>query len=155
MRNEDRLRAHCRMWLNAYLPAPATFTAVEHGIMYGGDKLARAKQAQRLKAQGVKNGIGDIFIFAPGRFFNVELKVGRNTASDAQLEWAQQIQACGFVAQVVRSVSELHAILRSGGIVFDPLAEAEAARHDRELALPTVTPPRRRRVDPLDMAVEL
>jgi len=56
-------------------------------------------EAVKLKAQGVKAGVHDLFLPVPmhglpGKW--VELKVDNNKASEAQIEWGDKMQKMGY-----------------------------------------------------------
>jgi len=131
---EARLRARCRMWLDQFLPSPGTFTAIEHGRAHSGTPAQRAREWQRLKAQGVKTGLSDIMIWYRGRFIGVELKAGTNTASAAQEDFGRAMIANGFQWSVVRSVEGLATVLHQHGVPLSLTAPHVASGYDRELA---------------------
>lgn len=134
---EARLRARCRMWLDQCLPAPAVWSSIEHGRKHTGTPEQRAREWQRLKAQGVRPGLADVMIWLCGRFIGIELKAGRNTTSEAQDAWGAAIRTLGHGYYVVRSVSELASILTRSGVALTPSALSLADAHDRELACET------------------
>lgn len=135
MRPEDRLRSRCRMYLNQALPPPLFYSAIEHGRKHGGDDFQRAKEWSRLKAQGVKTGLADIFIWAPRRFIAIELKAGKNDTSDKQDQFAAAMVANAHHYHVVRSVAELDVILRIYAPIL-PSMRIAALGYDAELSAP-------------------
>ena len=139
MRPEDRFRARCRMYLDAALPAPGWFTAIEHGRKHGGSDQQRMAEWSRMKAQGVKVGIADLMIVYRGRVLWAELKVGKNKPSEAQVGFAEAMEANEFSWRVIRSVTALHEYLEDIGLPVNPVHFALAQGHDRELA--TEPPP--------------
>lgn len=136
MRPEDRLRARCRMFLNEALPAPAFWSSIEHGQKLSGDKVQRARQWGRLKAQGIKTGLADIFIWWSGKFIGVELKVGDNDTSDAQDDFADAMRDNGFQCHTIRSVIALDELLRQVGMDIPRSMQIAAAGHDAALTQP-------------------
>ena len=145
MRPEDRLRARCRMWLDQFLPPPGTWSAIEHGRQHSGTPEQRAREWQRLKAQGVKVGLPDLMIWFNGRFIGCELKAGKNTTSAHQEEFGRAMAANGFVWVVIRSVEALATVLHQHGIPLPLAASQVATEYDRILATPepVKTPSRR------------
>lgn len=60
-------------------------------------------EAARLKRQGVKAGVPDIFLPVPRGRYNglwIELKSGRNTATSKQKEWIKRLREQGYAAEV-------------------------------------------------------
>ena len=127
MQPEARLRARCAMLLKSHMAPPCWFTSVEHGRKHAGTPQQRAAEWTRLKGQGVKAGIGDMLVLAPGYALWLELKAGANTQSDAQLAMQNAMAFLGHGYSVVRSVEQLVDVLEAHGI---PL------RHDGMLAVP-------------------
>ena len=72
MRPEDRLQSRCRMFLDSHLSPPCWWSSIGH------EKKQTLIQGQMQKAKGIRRGLPDIMIWAPGYFLGVELKVGRN-----------------------------------------------------------------------------
>lgn len=59
--------------------------------------------AARLKAEGVKAGVPDICLAYPvGKYHGLylELKYGKNTASEAQAEWLEALTNQGYCAAI-------------------------------------------------------
>ena len=82
-----------------------------------------------MKAKGMKAGIPDCMILQPFRKYGdvdgfsgqawqtvnglaLELKVGKNKPTPAQLEWADKLRACSWRVEVCRSMDEVLAVLR-------------------------------------------
>ena len=82
-----------------------------------------------MKAKGMKAGIPDCMILQPFRKYGdvdgfsgqawqtvnglaLELKVGKNKPTSAQLEWAGKLRACSWRVEVCRSMDEVLAVLR-------------------------------------------
>jgi len=140
---EARLRARCAMLLGAHLAPPCWFTSVEHGRKHAGTPQQRAAEWTRLQAQGVKAGIGDMLILAPGYALWLELKAGANKQSDAQLAMQNAMAALGHGYAVVRSVEQLVDVLDQHGIPLLAGARVAALRHDGMLAVPVARKPAR------------
>jgi hypothetical protein len=67
-----------------------------YAVPNGGKRNAR--EAARLKAQGVKSGVNDLVLpIASGGFggLYIELKVGKNTLTDSQLDFHQRAREGG------------------------------------------------------------
>ena len=66
--------------------------------------------AVKLKRMGVKAGVPDVMVFNPGIYhagLAIELKVGKNKPSDKQVQWMDDLQACGWATAVCRSIDEV------------------------------------------------
>ena len=128
------------MYLKAALPPPPTafFSAIEHGRLHTGDEYQRMKEWQRMKGQGVKQGLCDLFIIAWGRFIAVELKKTTGL-SDAQKAFRDACQANGQAHVVCRSVVELDAALRAIGLPIPRSMALAAMSHDAALSVPEPT----------------
>ena len=85
------------MWIEPRIPA----LRLLHAIPNGG-KRDKATAA-RLKAEGVKPGVPDLFLPVPSGAHHgcyIELKAGRNTISDYQEEWIDALRAQGYFVDV-------------------------------------------------------
>ena len=143
MRPEDRLRARCRMYLDAALPAPGWFSSIEMGRKHHGTEQQRMAEWARLKAQGCRVGIADILVIYVGQLIGVELKVGRNKASDQQEAFGAMMEVNGFRWRVIKSVCELHDYLVKSGIPIARSMFLAAVAHDAALAQPEPVKARR------------
>lgn len=96
----------------------------------GGKRTART--GALMKSMGAKAGIADVLIFTPfidpgedecDRHLNdirgnwitglaIELKVGKNKPTPAQLKWHEDLRRCGWRVNVCRTVDEVLAVLR-------------------------------------------
>lgn len=133
---EARLRARCAMLLRSHLAPPCWFTSIEHGRRHHGTAEQRAREWQKLAVAGVKQGVADVLILAPGYAFMVELKSATGRQSDAQLAMQQAMAALGHGYAVVRSVEQLVDVLEQHGITLLAGARVAALRHDGMLAAP-------------------
>ena len=135
MRPEDRLRARCRLFLDGALLPPCFYTAIEHGLKMRGTQEERERAWGRLKAQGVKTGLADLFVWAPGYFHAIELKSGKNDTTDAQDVFRDALKAMGHGYEVARSVTQLGDALAANLIPLAANWRIQAAHHDAALAV--------------------
>lgn len=78
-----------------------------HAIPNGG--LRNKYVAHKLKAEGVRAGIWDVFLpYAVGEWHGLylEFKYGTNKLTESQVEYAEYLKSAGFCAHVVRSADE-------------------------------------------------
>lgn len=130
---EARLRSRCRLFLTSHLMHPCWFTAIEHGRKHHGTAEQRAREWQHMQAQGVKRGIGDILVLAPGYCCFIELKAGANKQSDSQYAFQAVMAALGHGYAVCRSVEQLAHALSERGIPLGPGWRLAAQHHDAAL----------------------
>ena len=90
----------------------------------GGNRTART--GALMKSMGAKAGVPDVLIFSGSTVRNadgvnmigwgppvaIELKVGKNKPTPAQLKWHEDLRACGWRVEVCRTVDEVLAVLR-------------------------------------------
>ena len=72
-----------------------------HHIPNGGSR--NKQEAANLKKQGVKSGVPDIFLPVPrGKYHGlyIEMKAGKNKATDNQSKWLEALNNQGYVAVV-------------------------------------------------------
>lgn len=127
MQPEARLQSRCRMLLDGHLQPPCWWSSVGH------ERKQTLAQGQMQKARGIKRGLPDVMIWAPGYFLGVELKCGRNDTTDAQDGFAQAMAALGHGYAVVRSVEQLGEALERHGIPLAPGWRVAAMHHDAAL----------------------
>jgi len=132
MRPEDRLQARCRMFLDAHLVRPCWWSSVGH------ERKQTLRQGQLQKARGIKRGLPDMMVWAPGYFCGIELKAGKNDTTDAQDGFAAAMAALQHGYAVVRSVEQLGDALEARGIPLAPGWRIKAQLHD--MALDTALP---------------
>lgn len=133
MQPEARLRSRCRMFLTSHLLHPCWFTAIEHGRKHAGTAEQRARQWQHLQSQGVKQGVADVLILAPGFALMAELKAGANKQSEAQVAMQRVMEALQHGYAVCRSVEQLGEALQRHGIPLAPNWRLAAMHHDAAL----------------------
>lgn len=130
MRPEERLQSRCRLFLDAHLLRPCWWSSIGH------EKKQTLRQGQMQKARGIRRGLPDIMLWAPGYFLGVELKAGKNDTTDAQDGFAQAMAACQHGYAVVRSVEALGEALERHGIPLAPGWRVAAMHHDAALEAP-------------------
>jgi hypothetical protein len=124
MRAEDALQKAVATLLDH---SGLVWSATANGAFLQGNAQQRAIRGMRMKQHGIKNGLPDILIFEPEGLMSVskrngfgdrksglaiELKVGKNKQTPAQLEWADKLRGCGWRVEVCRSLDEVLAVLR-------------------------------------------
>lgn len=154
MRPEDRLRSRLRMYLDKVVPAPpeAMWSSIEHGRLHRGTDEERAREWQRLKAQGVKTGLFDAEI-AWRNIIAIELKWGKNTLSSDQRKMRDAWVNNGGKHIEARSVVEVDAALRALGLPVPRSMQIYAAEQDAALSQPEKRP-RRARTWPTEAEAE-
>jgi hypothetical protein len=145
MRPEDRLQSRCRMFLDSHMLPPCWWSSIGH------EKKQTLRQGQMQKARGIRRGLPDVMIWAPGYFLGVELKAGKNTTTDAQDGFAQAMARNQFGYEVIRSVEQLGEALQRHGIPLAANWRLAAQHHDAAFDVPTKghnKPPRTRTTKP-------
>lgn len=87
-----------------------------NGAMLGGDSKLRAIQVARLKRQGMKPGVSDLFVMIPrGPFAGlwVEMKRHGGKATEEQLSFLERARAVGYSAQVAEGADNATEIIRA------------------------------------------
>jgi hypothetical protein len=130
------------MFCVSHLRPPTVWTAIEHGRKHSGTATQRASEWMRLKRKGVKAGLPDLWFLTLGRLLCVELKAGKNDATDAQDAFGAALNAIGHGYIVVRSVEQLGEALDACAIPLAAGWRMAAQNHDR--ALDTVPKPTRK-----------
>ena len=103
------------MWLSVSMPElPVQGSAA--GAYLAGTRRQRAKQAAAMKAKGVSAGYPDLMVHYPGgsgeHGLGIELKVGSNAQTQAQLLWEAKLKAAGYAYVVAKSVEEAKRLVR-------------------------------------------
>ena len=107
-RTETELQIAVAHFLELALAPHVYYTAIGHG---GGGRVRGAI----LKAMGLKPGAPDLLFVRPsdGRACFIELKAKRGTTSDAQDKTHDDINLCGGLVSVCRSVEAVEICLRA------------------------------------------
>jgi len=121
MRNhkEDDLQAACIKWIRYAYPDIVCFS-----IPNGGKR--NAIEAARMKHTGTLPGVADLFVmkskeepssFNPERYIHIwhglfiEMKVGKNTQSECQSDFAAAAMAGGYKYSICRSFDEFKTVI--------------------------------------------
>ena len=122
---EEQLQMVVVEYLSQALEGNSTFFAVPNG----GKRNFR--EAQRLKAAGVRAGVPDMIVINDGRAIGIELKVGKNKPTEVQLAFHEQLKHARVPVSVCRSVDEVEAALRAAGVPLRATVEAPIIRSMR------------------------
>jgi len=77
--------------------------------------LRNIKVAAKLKREGVKAGVADLFIALSNGIYNglfIEVKVGKNRQQPNQKIFEQKVKENGFQYKIVRSIDEMVAVIK-------------------------------------------
>lgn len=101
---ESELQKTCVRWFGYQYPgyAPLLFA-----VPNGGKR--NAKEAARLKAEGVRAGVTDLILLVPNNDYPalcIELKTKQGKPSDLQIEWQKAAQNVGNKVVTCRSIDE-------------------------------------------------
>ena len=108
--SEEMIQIAVAQFLDLALPNDAVWFHVPNGGQRHG------AVAGKLKAQGVKPGVPDIFILYQGKVFFIELKSSAGVLSDAQSVMQIRLSAAGAdVKAIARSVDEVFHYLAAQG----------------------------------------
>jgi len=130
MRPEERFQSRVRMFLDACLVRPCWWSSVGH------ERKQTLRQGQLQKARGIRRGLPDVMVWAPGYFLGLELKAGKNAATDAQEAFGAAMAALGHGYAVVRSVEQLGEALAERGIPLAANWRLACQHHDAALDAP-------------------
>ena len=73
--------------------------AVPNGGVRGGNPRQRTINGLRLKQEGVRNGVPDIFLAVPKGIYHglfIEMKHGKNVMSEDQVKWKDKLLSFGY-----------------------------------------------------------
>ena len=96
------------------VPALELLMAIPNGAYYGG----HWSTANKMKEEGVKKGVPDVFLPVPMLYTNegqatdmkaglwIEMKAGKNKPSDEQYWWIEQLEEMGYRVEVCYSSQE-------------------------------------------------
>lgn len=119
---EEALQMAVIKFLKLALEGNSEFFAVPNGGKRG------FREAQRLKAAGVKAGVPDLIVINDGRAIGIELKAGKTPLSDAQKEYHERLRRARVPVSVCRSVEEVESALRRAGVPLRATVEAPVLR---------------------------
>lgn len=126
-RTEDNIQASIISYLARALPADSYFSAIPNGAVLAGDRIARGKQMNRMKATGLRPGAPDLFILARGQFIAIEVKSATGRLAEAQKDAGDKIAHAGGLWTVARSVEDVERFLRANGVTLHATVLREAA----------------------------
>lgn len=103
--SEHRIQKAYFQWLRYKLPRvePLAFSVPNGGYRF-------IATAARLKAEGVKAGVPDIFIAYPQKSFHglfMELKTERGRPTKQQLQWLERLGSKGYMAMLCKGLDAL------------------------------------------------
>ena len=99
------------------IPSLKLLMAIPNGASYGGGG-GRWSIAKRMKDEGVKKGVPDVFLPVPMTYVSegqvtdmkaglwIEMKAGKNKPSDEQNWWIEQLEDMGYRVEVCYSSQE-------------------------------------------------
>lgn len=76
--------------------------------------------AKKLKAEGVKRGVADLFIYQASKEYHglfIEVKTAKGTQSPYQKDFQKLAQLAGYKYELVRSLDETINVLKNYGII--------------------------------------
>ena len=123
---EARFQAFTCRFLDRVVIPPMWFTSIEHAAS---DMRNMGRRAS-LQARGVVFGCPDLTVMQPGAQCWLELKRGKNQATEAQKATHKAMQLAGQSVFVVRTMSEVLAALRLSGFRLHDNAENLAVEYE-------------------------
>ena len=89
---------------------------VPNGSVLAGNKSARARQMNALKADGLKVGFPDLSIYnSEGRIGHIEVKTEKGRQSEAQKTCQAILESMGHLYAIARSVDDVDEALKAWG----------------------------------------
>lgn len=131
---EHQLQTAAYAYLRKALPPEALVWSTDHA----GKRSVAA--GARMKQRGIIPGISDMFVFWRGTLVALELKSGRNGATDAQDVFGHAVMDNGGRYYVVNSLEHIEAYLRHVGI---PLRATMLTAVERDALLAAPKAPRK------------
>lgn len=131
---EHQFQCAAYAYLRKALPADALVWSTDHA-----GKRSPAAGA-RMKQRGIIPGISDMFIFWRGTLVALELKAGRNAATEAQDVFGSTITDNGGHYCVVNSLEQIECVLRDVGF---PLRATTLTAAERDALLAAPKAPRK------------
>ena len=120
---EDELQKAVAKYLDHHPATKGHWFHPPNGSFYGGTYRVRAMRGAKMKAMGVKAGVPDVIIVRPPDNLGIalsgsdvvavaiELKVGRNKPTPAQVKWHDTLRACGWRVEVCYSFEEVKKVV--------------------------------------------
>lgn len=108
--DEDKQQAAVFQWAKFY-PELKWMHAIPNGAFLGGNKLQRIKRGARLKSQGLKKGVLDIFLPKARNGYHglyIEMKNGKGTgkASVEQKDFCMSVSVDGYLCVICHGADE-------------------------------------------------
>lgn len=116
--SEHALQASCVRWFRNHYPRFSRLLfAIPNGADLGGkDRIARAKNWQKLEHEGAVKGAADLFLAVPsGRLAGlfIEMKTPRGKQSEWQKRFEAEVVRVGFGYAVPRSHEEFERVIKT------------------------------------------
>ena len=89
--------------MERFMPALALLHCIPNGMFIAGNPRRRRGIMNKMKREGLKPGVPDVFLPIPrGKFpgFYIEMKVGRNKPTDNQNQWLVALLEQGYRVDV-------------------------------------------------------
>jgi len=121
---EDDLQRAVVLHLRARGVPGLVFFHVPNGMRLGGKTNARGVplQALRAKGLGVQPGVSDLILLHRGRFFALELKAPGGRPTEAQLEFASNVNAAGGLSCIASGLDAALLVLERWGLLRGEVA---------------------------------
>jgi len=108
--NEDKEQEALFAWAK-YFNELRNIFAVPNGAFLAGDATARAKQMNRLKKQGLKTGVSDIFLPVAkngkhGLFIEMKNASGKGRLSGEQKDFLSEMASAGYACAICHGAGE-------------------------------------------------
>jgi len=114
--NEETVQTHCAKLLEAYAREDVCWFAVPNG------GLRPKRTAFKLKQQGVKRGVSDLFFIINGKSIGLEIKPATGgVQSDKQSDWQERLERAGGFYYLARGLSEAVVIMNRIGAFRMPI----------------------------------
>lgn len=107
-RAEHDLQTACVAWFRYQHPHLILF-AIPNGAFLQGTPQQRIKQWAKLKAEGARPGVADLFLAVPtsrGGGLFIEMKAGKGKQTQEQIEFERVVRGAGYGYVVCRSLDE-------------------------------------------------
>lgn len=101
---------------NTYRAMKGLLFMIPNGTHLAGGPKQRAIQAGRMKAQGQRNGVPDLFLPVPtggchGLFIEMKRRKG-GTVSSKQAEWCEYLNGAGYRAVICKGADEAKEVIK-------------------------------------------